>query len=233
MRVLGWRLAVVCVGLAILTIAIAALGRRAPPFREVSDGAVLEIYTLEALEGRLLVGPYSRFGWHHPGPLFFYFEAPWYCLSWRHTVGMQYGALIINVAAVAVIVWSLAQTAPAPLAAAVSMAIAFFVWRTGDMIVSVWNPHIIILPMLAFVVVAAAYAASGAAAFLFWMILIGSFLVQTHLAMAPVVALPGLLSIVGARDRTTVRRTWLLVVFLPLVLWMPPAVEQMTRTPGT
>ncbi len=232
MRVLGWRLAVVCVGLAILTIAIAALGRRAPPFREVSDGAVLEIYTLEALEGRLLVGPYSRFGWHHPGPLFFYFEAPWYCLSWRHTVGMQYGALIINVAAVAVIVWSLAQTAPAPLAAAVSMAIAFFVWRTGDMIVSVWNPHIIILPMLAFVVVAAAYAASGAAAFLFWMILIGSFLVQTHLAMAPVVALPGLLSIVGARDRTTVRRTWLLVVFLPLVLWMPPLVEQITRTPG-
>src|SRR5213595_3106315 len=101
MRVLGWRLAVVCVGLAILTIAIAALGRRARPFREVSDGAVLEIYTLEALEGRLLVGPYSRFGWHHPGPLFFYFEAPWYWLSGRHTAGMQAGALALNLTAVA------------------------------------------------------------------------------------------------------------------------------------
>src|SRR5919201_1559382 len=129
MRVSAGRLAVVCVGLAILTIAIAALGHRAPPFREISDGAVLEIYTLEALEGRLLVGPYSRFGWHHPGPLFFYFEAPWYWLSGRHTVGMQYGALMINVAAVAVIVWSLAQTAPVPLAGAVSVAVALFFLR--------------------------------------------------------------------------------------------------------
>src|SRR5262249_26399082 len=89
-----------------------------------------------------------------------------------------------------------------------------------------------LLPLLAFVVVAAAYAAGGAAAFLFWMILIGSFLVQTHLAMAPVVALLGLLSIVGARHRTTVRRTSLLVVCLTLVLWTPPLVEQTTRTPG-
>jgi len=46
--------------------------RHAPPFREVSDGAILEIYALQALEGKLLVGPYSRFGWHHPGPGYFY-----------------------------------------------------------------------------------------------------------------------------------------------------------------
>src|SRR5262245_31907925 len=57
-------------------IMLVLLARQAPPFREVSDGAILEIYTLEALRAKLLVGPYSRFGWHHPGPLFFYWEAP-------------------------------------------------------------------------------------------------------------------------------------------------------------
>src|SRR5438094_7655590 len=153
MRVLGWRLAVVCVGLAILTIAIAALGRRAPPFREVSDGAVLEIYTLEALKGRLLVGPYSRFGWHHPGPLFFYAAAPWYWLSGRHTVGMQAGAVLINLAALGVALWTIARAASPWLTAPVSAATVWYVWRTGDMIASVWNPHMIILPLVAFIVV--------------------------------------------------------------------------------
>ena len=38
---------------------------------------------------------YSRFGWHHPGPLYFYLLAPWYWLS-GSTAGMQAGALVIN-----------------------------------------------------------------------------------------------------------------------------------------
>jgi hypothetical protein len=103
--------------LLILTIAALAainliwLTRHAPPFREVSDGAILEIYTLEALKGKLLLGPYSRFGWHHPGPLYFYLEAPWYWLSGRHTAGMQAGALVINLAALATVAWAAARRA--------------------------------------------------------------------------------------------------------------------------
>src|ERR671936_428606 len=206
MRVSAGRLAVVCVGLAILTIAIAALGHRAPPFREISDGAVLEIYTLEALKGRLLVGPYSRFGWHHPGPLYFYLEAPWYWLSGRHTAGMQAGAMALNIAAVAAIARTAAASAGTPAVFAFAAGVAWYIWRTGELIVSPWNPHVVVLPMLAFIVLAAAFAATGRLTLLFWLVLIGSFLVQTHVAMAPPVVV--LLLVAAVVQRDAVRASW-------------------------
>jgi hypothetical protein len=214
----------------IAAIAVVALGRWAPPFREISDGAILEIYTLEALKGRLLVGPYSRFGWHHPGPLFFYAEAPWYWLSGRHTVGMQAGAVLINLAAVGVALWTIARAASPWLAAAVSTATVWYVWRTGDMIASVWNPHMIILPLVAFIVVSAAFGATRHRAYLYLIVSIGSFLVQTHLATAPIVGLLAATSMIA--QRSTLRGLWLPASGLALVLWIPPIIEQVTRAPG-
>jgi hypothetical protein len=213
-------------GLAGLVVAT----RHAPPFREVSDGAILEIYALEALDGTLLVGPYSRFGWHHPGPLFFYVAAPWYWMSGHHTAGLQAGALAINLAAIALILWTAARMAPAPLAIAVAVVTAWYTWRAGDLIVSVWNPHVIVLPMLAFVVVSAALAATGRRALLLFLVLLGSFLVQTHLAMAPLVAVVGGTAVVARRD--ALRDTWARVCLLAVVLWLPPILEQASHTPG-
>src|SRR5262249_4959114 len=185
MRVSAWWLAVVCVGLAILTIVITTLGHRAPPFREVSDGAILEIYTLEALRGTLLVGPYSRFGWHHPGPLYFYLLAPWYWLSGYHTAGMQAGALVINFAATLLIIRCVAANASAPTAVAVFVSIAVYILRAGDLIVSAWNPHIIVLPLVAYVVLAAAMFADPRRGHLLWLVGVGTLLAQTHVAMVP------------------------------------------------
>jgi len=42
------------------------------------DLAVAELYTLRASRGQQLVGSYSRFRFHHPGPAQFYFLAPFY-----------------------------------------------------------------------------------------------------------------------------------------------------------
>ena len=106
-------------GVALCAAGLVALARHAPPIREVSDGAILEIYTLEALKGRLLVGPYSRFGWHHPGPLYFYLQAPWYRLSGFHTAGLQAGALAINLSAIALTAWTVISYGSVPAAIAV------------------------------------------------------------------------------------------------------------------
>ena len=84
-------------------VSLVAVSRHEERFREVSDGAILEISTIEALEGRQLLGPYSRFGWNHPGPLYFYLQGPWYFASGLHTAGMQAGALAINLVAIGVI----------------------------------------------------------------------------------------------------------------------------------
>jgi len=224
------RILAISAAIVVAAIAAVALGRWAPPFREISDGAILEIYTLEALKGRLLVGPYSRFGWHHPGPLFFYAEAPWYWLSGRHTVGMQAGAVLINLAAVGVALWTIARAASPWLTAAVSAATVWYVWRTGDMIASVWNPHMIILPLVAFIVVSAAFGATGHRAYLYLIVSMGSFLVQTHLATAPIVVLLAATSMIA--QRSTLRGLWLPASGLALVLWIPPIIEQVTRAPG-
>lgn len=217
-------------GVALCAAGLIALARHAPPIREVSDGAILEIYTLEALKGRLLVGPYSRFGWHHPGPLYFYLQAPWYWLSGFHTAGLQAGALAINLSAIALTAWTVISYGSVPAAIAVSVSIAWFALRAGDMLVSAWNPHVIVLPLVAFIVVAAGLAADGLRTRLLWLVIVGSFLVQTHVATAPIVAVLGA-SAVAVQWRS-LRREWLAAGCLALVLWTPPLAEQLANRPG-
>jgi hypothetical protein len=218
--------------------ALVAVARLQPPFREVSDGAILEIYTLQALKGALLAGPYSRFGWHHPGPLFFYIEALWYWLSGLHTMGMQAGAVAINVAALAMLAWVLAQVETPVLAAAVAATTSVFIVRTGDLVASPWNPHVVVLPMLAFVAAAAAFAAAGGRALLFGLIAIGSLLVQTHVAMAPIVgaiaaiAASARLSTAGERRRLSQPRLWAAPAVFAVMLWLPVLVEEIAHRPG-
>ena len=204
--------------------------RSAPPIREVSDGAILEIYTLEALRGALLVGPYSRFGWHHPGPLYFYTLAPWYWLSGLHTAGMQAGALAINLIATWVIVRTMIAEASTPTAIAVSSFTAWYAFRTGDMLVSVWNPHIVVLPLVAYTVLAAAAAGRPRRSYLLGLVVVGAFLAQTHLAMVPIVAVLGVAA--AWKSRRLSGTTWAIAVAVKLVLWIPPLVEQLTHRPG-
>src|SRR5712692_3882804 len=75
--VYGWkhrafRLVAVALLVAFATLALAGYARQAAPYAPVGDIALIESYTIDASGGDLLVGPYSRFGWHHPGPIYFY-----------------------------------------------------------------------------------------------------------------------------------------------------------------
>src|SRR6185436_4168126 len=113
------------------------VSRREERFREVSDGAILEISTIEALKGRQLLGPYSRFGWNHPGPLYFYLQAPWYLASGSHTAGMQAGALAINLVAIGVVALVCARRLRPAMGASIALMMAVYVIRVPDLLVSV------------------------------------------------------------------------------------------------
>ena len=80
--------------LAVLA-SITAASRRISPMFPVSDEAMTEIYTLQATHGQQLTGPYSRFGWHHPGPVYFYFLVPFYEAARRRTAGLNAGAGVV------------------------------------------------------------------------------------------------------------------------------------------
>jgi hypothetical protein len=222
----GWLWIFALAGIVSLVVA----SRHEERFREVSDGAILEISTIEALRGRQLLGPYSRFGWNHPGPLYFYLQAPWYLASGLHTAGMQAGALAINLVAIGVVALVCARRLRPAMGASIALMMAVYVIRVPGLLVSVWNPHVIVLPMIAVMLLLAVFAETGRTSLLFGAILGGSFLVQTHIAMAPLVASLGIIAL-AAQRRVVAASAWRLIG-LGVGLWALPLFEQCTRDPG-
>jgi len=89
---------------------------------------------------------------------------------------------------------------------------------------------VIVLPLAAYIVIAAALAASPTRSRLLALVAAGTFLAQTHLAMTPIVAALGVTAAWNCRRLS--RRTWTMAVVLGGLLWTPPLVEQLTRRPG-
>jgi hypothetical protein len=214
--------------------------RSTPDAYPYGDGAVIEIYTLQALRGFLKLGPYSHFNWHHPGPLYFYSLVPLYELSGRRAIGLAAGALTINFTSLAMIGWMAARNGGRPVAAALIAALAIYLWRADELAASIWNPHIIILPLATLIVACAALAAGDRAAVLV-LAVAGSFLMQTHVATVPcVVILIGSAFAAAAAGRTrpfqnrsdSLRFWFRLSIVVAAVIWFPPLVEEVTGKPG-
>src|SRR5687767_5787442 len=77
--------------------------RGIPDVLLAGDGAALELGTLHAAAGTQLLGPYSRFGWNHPGPAFFYLALPIYELCDRRGSALNLFAFMCN-AVVAILI---------------------------------------------------------------------------------------------------------------------------------
>jgi hypothetical protein len=221
-------------------LVLCAYARTASPeFIPTSDVAVIESYTMFAAEGRLFVGPYSRFGWHHPGPALFYLLAPFHQLAGERSAGLSAGALVINLAAIFVITSIVARAAGVSLTLFVAVLSLTFVWRASEMLSSQWNPHVLVLPAMAFLVLCGEMAAGR-----LWRLplvaVLGSLIVQTHVGLVPVVFAVGAAASAAAvaaayRDRTD-RRTFGRIVnvtaWMLLAAWLLPLAEEIYRTPG-
>jgi hypothetical protein len=206
------------------------------------DIALIETYTIHATNGELLLGPYSRFGWNHPGPLYFYLQAPFYVMSGYRSAGLSAGALVINLSALGILMWVCVRSAPQGLLAiAISAAAALFAYQTEEMLASQWNPHVLVFPTMASVVVAAAIAA-GQVRWLPVLAALASFVIQTHLGLGPaVVALSGAATAVVAirasllRSSDTGPRLWPILngtLWLLLLLWLLPIAQELSQPDG-
>jgi len=177
----------VCFG-AIATGYIVALnfvGHTAQEYA-IGDAAFLELYTLHVTRGVWPLGPYSQFGWHHPGPLYFYILAPLYAAGGFRFAAINVGAALINLASLTVLLITIAFSRSRSLVVWVPAVCALYVSRLTPMFVSAWNPHVVVLATPALVVVSAAVA-SGQVSLLPLLVVLGSFCVQTHVVVAPLV----------------------------------------------
>lgn len=230
-------------GLAVLPVIMPASRiidgmRSASP---ASDFALLELSTGEALRGTQLLGPYSRFGWRHSGPAYFYVLAPLYGASGASSASLPVTVLIVNWAALLGIVACLRRwvdQAAVPIFA-LALLLVYGLYLGPGFLYNIWNPAVTILPLGLFLISCAGLA-SGRTMVLPIVTGLGSFLVQTHVGYLPCVAAGALTS--GAlwlrlrrRDghaATSPRVAVMLAVAMLAAFWAMPLGEQLTRDPG-
>lgn len=177
----------VVVGAAPLILMVVSVVFGGGPRTESADDALLTLTTRDAVTGRQLLGPYSRFGWHHPGPSYFYLLSLPTWVWHRAPTGSWVGATLIGTACAAATVAAVRWWA-GPRAgwwAAIGTLVVVAGLGPG-LLRDPWNPYVVTLPVL-FVGVAAAAAAAGARGALPWALVVGSVAVQTHISTAPVV----------------------------------------------
>ena len=218
--------------IAVLVSAMVAAGR--DPIAD-SDAAVTEIWVRTALDGDALVGPYSRFGWHHPGPTWFYLAAPLYLAFGRGVGGLAVAAAAVMVASTVLAVWIVGHVEGGAGAWVVGLTLLGWTVTVGTTwFDNFWNPLVAIGPCLV-VGIAAAALAAGRGWCLPLVVGFGSLAIQTHIGSAPAVvgmAAPAMIALALGGWRSVGRRPAGLAILTLAVLWVLPLWEQLTSSPG-
>ena len=210
-----------------------------------SDWALFELHTRDVFHHLLFVGPYSRYGWNHPGPLLFYTLALPYKLSGSRSISIHITALLVNAATIAAIAWVAFRRGRLPMAIAVLVPVGLLTHALGaDLLRNPWNPYLPVIPLLLLLLLCWSVAVGD-----LWMlpiaIAVASFAIQLHvglLLVSSVFLLVALAAIVvrGIRTHGADRRAWwrrvakvVAVSFGAfLVLWSPVLYGTFVRKDG-
>jgi hypothetical protein len=161
------------------------------PIYELGDNAANSLQIYRATHLLEYLGNYSRFGFHHPGPAFFYVYAAGEILFYNalHVVPAPENAHLLAGAllqsaflATAIAVVSRYAAPRRGLFVTAAIAVAFVHFQlSGNPNFSVWPPEQPVVPFACFVAVAVAVAC-GRLALLTVLVICGGFLVHGHVA---------------------------------------------------
>ena len=208
---------------AVIVVGMLVMGRQwyfGTPLYEIGDNAANSLQMYRATQLLEHLGNYSRFGFHHPGPAFFYVYAAGEVVFYNvlhltpapENAHLLAGALLQSAflaAAIAVVSQYAAPRRGLFVTAALAVALVHF-QLAGNPEFSIWPPDQLVVPFACFVVVATAVAC-GRLGLLPLLVLCGGFLVHGHVAqplyVVPLAAVAvGLGALRQSRDRAlTVR----------------------------
>lgn len=241
-----WAISSVIVAVVLTALVIWPIldaGRAALDFvwRPSGDWAVLTMRVEDVGQDTPLVGPYSRFGWNHPGPLMYWLLAFPYHLFGDKPEAILAAAATLNaltVAALSAVAWRRGRL---PMVALTMTATATLIHAMGAATIrDPWNPFITLLPLALTV-------------FLVWSVIEGdfwmwpplaflvSFELQSHIGYLPMLAMLGV-SVVAITWRrksfdtllpaSTKQRFWVLGISIAVVIgcWLPVLLDQVVGT---
>ncbi len=241
-----WAIASVIVAVILTAIVIWPIldaGRAALDlvWRPSGDWAVLTLRVEDVGRNTPLVGPYSRFGWNHPGPLIYWLLAiPYHLFGDRPEAILAAAATLnaVSVAALSAVAWRRGRL---PLVALTMAATAILIHAMGPaMIRDPWNPFITLLPLALTVFLVWSVIESD-----FWMwpplAFLVSFELQSHIGYLPMLAMLGVSVFAIAWRRksfntllptSTKQRWWVLGLSSAVVIgcWLPVFLDQVAGT---
>jgi hypothetical protein len=240
--------ALAAVLLAFSSAIVDTLGRlRSGGYVPGGDNAAIEYITRRVGSHAVLVGVYSRYGWHHPGPALFYLFAGPYRLLGSASAALALTALLINIgciAGIAVVLYR--RTGVAVMIWGLLVISVYLRWLQAGFLRNDWNPDIALLPFALMVL-------------LCWTLLNGDrgvlpvvaglawFCLQTHVGYALGVAAVLFVTALAFLIRVIIRRwqdgSWrspsklwvkpvLLAVAVTVLLWAPPLYDEWQGHPG-
>ena len=182
---------------------------------------------------------------NHPGPLFFDLLAPFVRIG-GPSVGLALGMMTINIAAIVGAAWAARRVGGVRAVVLVSALSAGIAWAMGsELLFDVWQPHAMILPFWALLVMCWALAA-GDVVVAPVVVGIASLILQTHLSFVYVVALIVLATAVmlashlwqqarrggdeWAVVRSSLRRAAIWSAVVGALAWSQPVLDQLTGT---
>jgi hypothetical protein len=201
------------------------------------DGALLEMSTRSLFSRGILLGPYSRFLFFHPGPIYFAVRYPLYMLLGQRNSSFLLTTVLISVLSLFA-GWYIVRRFTGRLFSVVfASAVALYLLNTDKILwLSEWNPHIIMFPVLLYLLAMAAVSLRKVK-YIYTAVISGSFVAQTHIGSIPLLASIAAAAIVFAvfpviispEKKRWVKHDWkhlLLGTALLLLLWAPPLYEE-------
>lgn len=229
------QLAVAVTALALLPVVVTIITWVGASYLPGGDIAILDLRVRDVFSADLpLVGPYSRYGWNHPGPAMYYLLAPLNAIAGGAAWSTLVGAAAVEGIAIGLaarLAWRRGGLAlVVTIVAAISLAATAVGYR---LFVVPWNPHLA-FALFALFVLQVWSVGLGERWQLLGATIVGSILVQTHVGYVPLVAggiaWAVVMVLLDARHDWGSLRPWRAPLaasaLAGFLLWLPPLVDQ-------
>ncbi len=222
------------------------IGRTGEAQFPVLDPALVELAVRDVGHASVLVGPYSRYGFHHPGPLYFYLLAIPYRLLGSNYAALSVGSALIGAGSAFGIVALSVRRGGRWLGVVAGVLVLSYLAAAGRIAFDAWTPWVTILPFALAIVLAWSLTCGD------WWALpvlagVATLLVQTHVAYTLPIGVVTVTALVvvgidaraARRDptqwperRRSLLRAGAITFGVVALLWLPPLIDQLTTDPG-